>query len=74
MVLNCFGQLQAVSTRDETVKYLIIKMKSPPVSLFHGFGEQGLRNSNEAQGPPNEIGGQPSPKTMKQRNSERFTS
>ena len=51
MVLNCFGQLQAVSTRGETVKLLIIKAKSPAVSPFHGFGEHGLRNSNRAQRP-----------------------
>jgi len=71
--MSCFGQLQAVSTRGETVKFLIIKTKSTPVSLFHRFREQGLRNSNGARGPQNEIGGQPSPKTVKQRNRERFT-
>ena len=46
MLLNCFGQLQAVSTRGETVKLLTIKAKSPAVSPFHDFGEQGPRNFN----------------------------
>ena len=46
MLLNCFGQLQAVSTRAETVKLLTIKAKLPAVSLFRGFGDQGPRNFN----------------------------
>ena len=57
MLLNCFGQLQAVSTRGETVKLLTIKAKLPAVSPFHDFGEQGPRNFNRDRPPDLKIPG-----------------
>ena len=45
-VLSCFRLFQAVSNRGETDKPLIIMMKLPAVSLFHGFGEHRPRNFN----------------------------
>ena len=41
-----FQLFQAVSNRGETDKPLIIMMKLPAVSLFHGFGEHCPRNFN----------------------------
>ena len=43
ILLNCFGQLQAVSTRGETVKILTTKAKLPAVSLFHNFWGEAAR-------------------------------
>jgi hypothetical protein len=60
MVLNCFGQHRAVSTRCETVKLLTIKTKPLAVSPFHRFEEHCQRNSNRVQRPPTKIRGQPS--------------
>ena len=72
MLLNCFGQLQAVSTRGETVKLLTIKAKSPAASLFHDFGEQGPRNFNRDRPADLKIPNGLPLKTVKQRNSGQF--
>jgi hypothetical protein len=36
---GCFKQFPAVSKRCETGNYLILRLKSTAVSLFHSFGE-----------------------------------
>ena len=73
MLLNCFGQLQAVSNRGETVKLLTIKAKLPAVSPFHDFGEQGPRNFNRDRPADLKIPSGLPLKTVKQRNRQRFT-
>jgi hypothetical protein len=73
MLLNRFRQLQAVSTRGETLKLLTINAKLLAVSLFHDFGEQSPRNFNRDRPADLKIPSGFPLRTVKQRNGQRFT-